>query len=142
MLKNLWCRYRRWILYGIFGVLTTMVNFSAYFICYQIFRWANVPSTLIAWLFAVSFAFFTNKVWVFESRHFTSRLVLQEGVRFFSSRAMTGGMDIAIMYIGVDVLAGPALAWKIGSDIIATILNYVASRFWAFRTVENYRGMN
>lgn len=38
--------------------------------------------------------------------------------------------------IGVDVLAGPAMPWKVGSDVLVTILNYVASRFWAFRATE------
>ena len=135
-------RYRQWILYVVFGVLTTVVNFVAYFVCYQVLEWANVPSTLIAWLLAVLFAFFTNKVWVFDSRYFTLGLVLQEGFRFFSSRAMTGVLDIVIMYVGVDVLAGPAMAWKIGADVIVTILNYVASRFWAFRVAEEKYGMD
>ena len=136
MLRNLWSRYRRWILYGAFGILTTAVNFAVYFICYQIFGWENVLSPLTAWMLAVLVAFFTNKIWVFDSRHFTLRLVLQEGFRFFSSRVITGVLDIVIMYIGVDVLAGPAMPWKVGSDVLVTILNYVASRFWAFRATE------
>jgi len=142
MFQDLWTRYRRWVFYGVFGILTTVVNFFAYVLCYQGLGWANVTSTVIAWLLAVLFAFFTNKVWVFESRHFTPRLVLQEGFRFFSSRAMTGVLDIAIMYVGVDVLSGSAMLWKIGSDVVVTVLNYVASRFWAFRVAEERYGMD
>ena len=142
MLRNLWSRYRRWVLYGVFGMLTTAVNFAAYFLCYQILGWANVPSTLIAWFLAVLFAFLTNKVWVFDSRRFAFRLVLQEGFRFFSSRAMTGVLDLVIMYVGVDVLAGSAMLWKIGSDIIVTVLNYLASRYWAFRAAGGRHGVD
>ena len=142
MLWKLLHHYRRWILYGVFGVLTTTVNFAVYFIFYRMSGWANVTSTLIAWFLAVLFAFFTNKVWVFESRYFTLHLVMQEGGRFFSSRAMNGALDLLIMYIGVDVFAAPAMFWKIGSDIIVTVLNYVASRFWAFRGVEKRYGMD
>lgn len=133
MIRTLFEKYRHWILYGVFGVGTTVVNIAVYLGCYQMLGIANVPSNLVAWVAAVTFAFFTNKVWVFDSRVFTSRLVVAEAVRFYGGRVATGVLDLTIMYIGVDVLAGPAAAWKIADDIVVIVINYLVSRYWVFR---------
>ena len=37
------------------------------------------------------------------------------------------------MYVGVDILSGPPAELKLTSNIIVTVLNYIASRFFIFR---------
>lgn len=89
-------------------------------------------SVSLAWLVAVTFAFFTNKVWVFGSRRFTLNLIMKEGIRFYGSRLFTGMLDVLFMYVGIDIFAGNPAVWKAASDIIMAIINYVASRYWIF----------
>jgi len=94
---------------------------------------SNVPSVIIAWLLAVVFAFFTNKLWVFKSKSFAPDVLKHEIPTFFGARLLTGLLDLGIMYLAVDVLHGNGTVWKLISNILVIILNYVASKLIIFK---------
>ena len=123
-IKELLKKYKFIILYGIFGVLTTIINIVTYALCYDMFNISNVVSNIIAWILSVLFAFITNKIWVFESKCFDFKIFIKELWNFIVCRLATGALDLGIMYVGVDLLKGPALILKIASNIIVIILNY------------------
>ena len=130
---NMESKYKHLIMYGVFGVLTTVVNFVAYFLCYNILTLPNVLSTVIAWIMAVAFAFITNKLWVFDSKSFAGKTLAYEIPTFFGARLATGILDVVIMYAAVDVLHWNAAIWKLISNIIVILLNYVASKAVIFK---------
>ena len=117
-IKELLKKYKFIILYGIFGVLTTIINIVTYALCYDVFNISNVVSNIIAWILSVLFAFITNKIWVFESKCFDFKIFIKELWNFIVCRLATGALDLGIMYVGVDLLKGPALILKIASNII------------------------
>ncbi|MBR3397569.1 MAG: GtrA family protein [Lachnospiraceae bacterium] len=130
-------KHRHIIFYLIFGVLTTAVNFVVYYICARLLNIDTVPSTIIAWVAAVLFAYITNRKWVFESQVTTRKGILIEIAMFFLFRLATGILDTVIMYITVDVWAFNELIMKIISNIIVIILNYVFSKLLIFRKRKN-----
>lgn len=89
-IKALVVKYQDMILYVFFGALATLVNTVSYYLCYNVFGISNVPSVIIAWLMAVVFAFFTNKLWVFKSKSFAPE-VLKHEIPTFSERASLPG---------------------------------------------------
>ena len=97
-------KYEDVLLYLIFGVLTTLVNFVTYYICYTKFHWINLVSNTVAWILSVMFAFITNKIWVFKSKSFQTELVLRELITFVVSRLSTWLLETVIMIVGVDIL--------------------------------------
>ena len=135
-LKALAEKYRSQILYVVFGAMTTLINMAAYWLFYNTLGVPNVPSTVIAWLLAVSFAFITNKLWVFGSRSFDAKTLRHEIPSFFGARLLTGLLDVLIMYVTVDVLGWNARAWKLVSNVIVIVLNYIASKLLIFRKKE------
>ena len=126
-------RFKSIIMYGIFGVLTTIINIAVYYIFYNLLGISNVVSTVFAWVFAVAFAFITNKLWVFNSKSFDRDILKHEIPPFFGARLLTGVLDVAIMYFAVDLLHGNAMIWKLVSNAIVIILNYIASKLLIFR---------
>lgn len=136
-IKKLLKKYKFVILYGIFGVLTTIINIVTYALCYDMFNISNVVSNIIAWILSVLFAFITNKIWVFESKCFDFKIFIKELWNFIVCRLATGALDLGIMYVGVDLLKGPALILKIASNIIVIILNYVMSKLFVFKKGSN-----
>lgn len=136
-IKKLLKKYKFIILYGIFGVLTTIINIVTYALCYDMFNISNVVSNIIAWVLSVLFAFITNKIWVFESKCFDFKIFIKELWNFIVCRLATGALDLGIMYVGVDLLKGPALILKIASNIIVIILNYVMSKLFVFKKGSN-----
>ena len=59
---------REVISYLIFGVLTTVVNFVFYWLFTEVFAVYYITSNVIAWVFAVVFAYITNKLFVLEQK--------------------------------------------------------------------------
>ncbi len=121
------------LLYLFFGMCTTAINTICYGVLYEFLCVDNIPSTILAWLVAVIFAFVTNKIFVFDSKRTRASEQLTEFVSFFSCRIITGIMDVVIMAVAVDYLKWNSLIWKLISNIIVTIINYVASKFIIFK---------
>ncbi len=132
-MRELFIKYKSLISYAFFGVCTTLINWGVYYLCYNIIHIANVPSTIIAWFLAVVFAFITNKIWVFDSKSFDSKTLLHEIWTFTASRIATGVLDVVIMYVAVDVLTMNSTVWKLISNIIVIILNYILSKLIIFK---------
>lgn len=129
----LYQKYKEVILYVFWGGMTTLVNIVVYYLFYDIWHIANVPSTAIAWLVSMLFAFVTNKIWVFNSRNTDWITTLKELISFTGFRLLSGVCDVGIMYLGVDVMHGNGLLWKILANVIVVILNYIFSKFFIFK---------
>ena len=129
----MWKKYREVILYLFFGVCTTVINMVTYGIMYELLHIENAISTIGAWLAAVIFAFITNKRFVFRSENKNKADSIREFTSFFGCRILTGVLDVVIMVIAVDILSRNSLLWKFVSNVIVTVLNYVASKFLIFR---------
>ena len=132
-IKELWNKYKSIIMYLIFGGLTTAVNWGAYVLSYNVFKIPNVISTVIAWGLGVLFAFVTNKLWVFESKSWDGKTVWKEAVGFFTARALTGVMDVLIMWVAVDMMGWNSMLWKLISNVFVVIVNYFASKLIIFK---------
>ena len=132
MLKEIYKKYHSLLFYAVFGVLTTIVNVLVYILCFQYLFIKNLISTIIAWIIAVLFAFFTNKIWVFNSKSFAISVFLSELWKFVSCRLATGVLELLAMFIGVDILLGPPTFIKFGCNILVILLNYVFSKMLIF----------
>ena len=134
-------KYKHYIYYCFFGVLTTLVNVVVYWIVAHLMSIATVPSSIIAWVAAVSFAYITNRKWVFESENTKALDIIREIVYFFSCRLGTGVLDWIIMYVSVDLMHINDLIMKITANIVVIVLNYIASKFIIFKK-HNNKGLN
>ena len=124
---NVFSKDKEKISYLIFGVLTTLVNFFAYWLAVKL-GLKTVMSAIIAWFISVAFAIVTNKKFVFESKS-KKMALLVEGVSFYLGRMATGALDVGIMYLAVDILNFDDFVMKIVSNIIVIILNYILGKF-------------
>ena len=136
-IKTLYRKYKDIILYGIFGVTTTLVNVAVYWFVAHPIGLPTLPSTIIAWIMAVFFAYITNRKWVFHSEAHTRDEIMKEVVSFFSCRIATGAVDWGCMLLFVDVFQFNDVVIKMGANIIVIILNYVASKLIIFKHKKN-----
>ena len=126
-------KYKSFIAYAVFGVVTTIVNIVTYNVCYNSMGISNTLSNVAAWILAVTFAYLTNKAWVFGSTSWKWEVLKKEIPAFISCRLATGIMDIVIMYICVDIMNWPAMLMKIISNVLVILLNYVFSKLVIFK---------
>ena len=115
------------ITYLICGVLTTAVNYISYFF----FRALDLNvffSNILAWVTAVIFAFWVNKVFVFLSSSWSLSTVLKELIPFLTCRALSLAFDTGFMVAAVDVCHLGEGFSKIASNVFVMIMNYFASK--------------
>ena len=127
MLKILF-KYKQFLLYALFGGLTLVVSVMSYGFFCTLLAFNELFSNLLSWILAVSFAFFTNRIWVFQSPTNTSREFFHQLLKFFSSRLATLGVEEIILLLFVTIMHLPNMLVKIAAQIIVIILNYILSK--------------
>lgn len=134
--KNLYQKYKDLIPYVAFGVLTTVVNIVTFWIIAHPLGVSVMPSTIIAWITAVLFAYITNRKWVFRSDAHATNEIAKEIVAFFACRLATGVVDWVCMFVLVELLGFNDVIIKFIANIIVISLNYVASKLIIFKHKE------
>ena len=131
-IKRLLLKYKEVIMYLIFGVATTLVNWVVYSLLMKTSAVNMTISNAIAWFTAVVFAYITNKLFVFESKSWNVAEVWKEVVKFFGARIATG-LPL-LYYIGVkqSLFGVEGFVAKILVSVIVVILNYVFSKIFVF----------
>ena len=124
----------------LFGILTTLVSWVVYSIAVQTIGFSITVSNIIAWVFAVVFAFFTNKKWVFEDNDWSPPAMLSQASTFLSSRIVTGVIEILgvplLFLIGIQnaVFGIEGFAARLVISVVVVILNYVLSKKFVFKS--------
>lgn len=132
-IKELFNKYKEVINYLIFGVLTTLVNYVSYLILSKVFNVNYLASTVISQIISIIFAYVTNKLFVFESKTTNAKELIKEMVSFFGFRAVSLLLDMAFMYIFVDVLKLNDVIMKLVSNVLIVVANYVFSKLFVFK---------
>ena len=131
-LKELVIKHFDILSYLFFGGLTTLVNYLVYLPCYNWLQISASVSNAIAWVFAVAFAFLTNKPFVFKSHDWSPKVVLSELIRFVGCRIGSGVLETAILFVAVDLMYWDGNLLKIITSILVVILNYFGSKLLVF----------
>ena len=133
MLRKLCNKYRDEILYLVFGVLTTIVNYVVYIPCYNLLHFTGAVSNGIAWVAAVAFAFLTNKPFVFKSHDWSAKVLLPELGKFLGCRIGSGLLETAIIFLTVDCMTWNGNWMKLFTNVMVVFLNYFGSKLLVFR---------
>lgn len=126
-------KYRELIVYIFFGVLTTLVNWLAYWLLTDLLRMDYMPAAFIAQVLSILFAYLTNRTWVFHSQVRGARGIALEMAKFFGARGVSLVLDMACMFVGVDLLSINDKAVKVASSVVVVVANYVFSKVFVFR---------
>ena len=135
------------ISYLIFGVLTTLVSIVTYEIANIILGTdLYLISNIISWVIAVSFAYVTNKLWVFESKSWQFSVIKTEIAAFVIARLFSLGLEEAGLYLLIDIANLKEVSWaifgftltgallsKLIMQVVVVIANYVFSKFIIFK---------
>ena len=132
-LRSLIEKYWDVLSYLFFGVLTTVVNYLIYLPVYNFCGLSAALSNMIAWMGAVIFAFLTNKPFVFRSHDWSAKTVVPELTKFVSCRIASGVLETVILFLAVDCMNWNGNIWKLVTQVLVIIINYVGSKLLVFR---------
>ena len=132
-MNDLWKKYREFILYLFFGGLTTLVSIVSYAFCERVLGMDPLVANIISWILAVSFAYVTNRRWVFQSRAVGAEAVIKEAAAFYSGRLVTLAMEEAVLAVGIKWMGFDSLVVKIVAQVLVILANYFISKWAVFR---------
>ena len=146
-MKKLFEKYRELIIYIVFGVLTTLVNYVIHFGL----RALNVNYYLalsFAWAGAVLFAYITNRIFVFNSK-VKGKEAFREFGLFVGARVFSYGLELLLSYIFIDLAHADNFVWeptfidkvipigelavKTFAQIFIVLSNYIFSKLVIFK---------
>ena len=135
-------KYDEIINYLIFGVLTTVVTIITYAIFTNTFLSSKSAldiqiANVLSWIIAVTFAYLTNRKFVFKSKAQGSKRI-KEIINFFLARISSLLVEMLFMYVTVTVLSYNDFICKIIAQAIVIIFNYVCSKLIIFKKEENH----
>lgn len=135
-LQELYHKYEDIILYVFYGGLTTVISFASQFLATAILGGGEVQdaiSTAFSWICSVTFAFFTNKKYVFKSVTNTKKAFWTELFEFYGARAFSLLLEVIIIEVFHTKLKFKLLFVKLGAQIVILVTNYALSKFIIFK---------
>ena len=140
---------RETVLYIIFGVATTVVNYAVFYLLYNVLwnQSRSLAANAAAFVAAVIFAFVVNKLFVFESKSWSMDTLKREIPSFLAARIGSFGIEEAGLFLCEKVLklggviaitlGGVALDWitvaKVALAFVVVALNYVFCKLFIFK---------
>lgn len=139
-LEPFYKKNKEMLLYLFFGVLTTAVSFVTAGIAKLLMEsvgcgkdFVSVASTVFSWICAVTFAYITNRIWVFESYVENIKDLFREAVSFYGGRLFTLLVEAVMMWVGYSLMKMNFWVAKIIANIVVLILNYIISKLIVFK---------
>ena len=144
-MKRLWELFTKFIKseifrYLFFGGLTTIVSLGSYFIAARLIAGGGELSTLqaqvaniISWVFAVAFAYITNKIWVFNSKTTALRDIVREIVSFVGARVFSLVVESGWLALSMELMGMNDFVAKVIGQVVVVVLNYIFSKLFIFK---------
>lgn len=145
-IRSLYLKHKEVVNYLFFGGATTVVSWLTYALFVGPLALGVMPGKILSWICAVSFAFVTNKLWVFDSKSWTWPLWLREAAAFFAGRLGSGLVEIGglplLIKLGLDqtLFGVEGFVANIVISVVVIILNYFISKFLVFRKKQDPSG--
>lgn len=135
------------IMYGLFGILTTLANFWTFVLCTHLFSEdLYIINNALAWFAGVVVAFVTNKLWVFKSKSWTMSVAGKEFAEFTVARLLSFifeevGLIVFVTFLGLGQGTFSLFGYEFTTQIIIKLVlsigvvtsNYIVSKKIIFK---------
>lgn len=126
-------KHKEVLLYLFFGGLAFIVSIVTFALFNVGFKINELVANILSWIITVLFAFFTNRIWVFDAPTNGVEQFCKQMISFFGGRVITLVVEEIILLIFITEMQFPSMIVKIISQAIVILFNYVISKLLVFR---------
>lgn len=124
-------RLKHYVIYIIFGILTTLISLGAFVVLRYTLPWLNENiANILSILIAIVFAYFTNRKYVFFSNE---KNKLKEFFKFFLGRLSAFVIEAILFWGLTEFTEINEIVVKLTGSFTSMVVNYVLSRFFVFK---------
>lgn len=121
------------LLYLFFGFLSFLVSIATYGMFNRIFGINELLANILSWIITVLFAFFTNRIWVFQAETDSVAGFLKQMMVFYQGRIITLVIEEIILFVFITMLGMNSMLIKVIAQVVVIVLNYVISKMFVFK---------
>lgn len=139
--QKLYYKYEEQLMYAFFGALTTVISIVTKLLAFYAVpgspAWESTFAVAFSWICAVTFAFFTNKKYVFKNETQTKGEFWKVFISFYGARGITFFAEEAIFLVFYNWLGFSEVIVTFASQVIIFIANYILSKLFVFKKQKN-----
>lgn len=140
-IQNIYYKYEEKWLYLVFGGLTTVISIVTKLLLFVLVpgepKWESTAGVVFSWICAVTFAFFTNKKYVFKNETHSPQEFRKVFVSFYGARLATLAMEEAIFLVCCDFIGMNKTIITFLSQVLIFIANYILSKVFVFKNKDS-----
>jgi putative flippase GtrA len=121
------------LLYLFFGGLAFLVSIGTYVLFNVSWGMNELIANIFSWIITVLFAFFTNRIWVFQSRTNGTGEFVKQLFLFYAGRVITLMVEEVILLVFITWLGFSSVFVKVIAQVVVIVLNYVISKILIFK---------
>lgn len=121
------------LLYLLFGGLAFIVSIGFFALFERVLGMGALIANIFSWILAVTFAYITNRIWVFSNVAHDVAGIEKEIFFFFCGRVVTLLIEEIILYVGIDLFRVDSIVVKIVGQIVVIVSNYFISKILVFK---------
>ena len=120
-----------------------LLNISLFYFFVNVCKISTGLGNILDTIICVLFQYFTNKIWVFESKN-NGKKAIKEFIQFILARGLTEIIDQMFVVVGVDFFVAKYVSYsqqgifsvgiKILSNVGVIVLNYIFSKLFVFNS--------
>lgn len=130
---GLYKKHEEGLNYLIFGFLAFVLNYVLYYVLVSMLHMNHLVATVISWVLTVIFAYWTNHTFVFKSKNMSTASLAKEFASFIGARIATEVLEVALMYLMVDMAGMNQYIAKLIGQFVVIVTNYFLSKLWIFK---------
>lgn len=132
-MRQLYEKFHQFIDYFLFGLITASINIAVFFVLHELFSLYYLIANSVAVSLAILFSFLVNKKYVFKTKMYTKKALVREFSLFVSLRLTAALMDMAGLYLIVQLVRLGATAAKVIVEVFIASSNYYISKRVIFK---------
>ena len=136
-------KHKELISYVAVGISAVAMNWLTYSLL--VVFMPMVAANTLSWAITMVFTFLTNKIYVFQSRCFERNILKKEIISFFTTRGITGVLEVVAqpqLYawgMNRPLFGVEGLEAKVTVCIVLSIVNYLSTKLIVFPTSNSKR---
>ena len=126
-------KYKEAIDYLFWGGVAFVLSMVLFYLFANVMGIYEQIANILSWVICVIFTYFTNRIFVFQSKVKGLKNILNEFKDFVTARVMTLVMENAILFVMIDLLAINNMLSKLVGQFVVIVSNYFLSKLWIFK---------
>ena len=133
LIGKIYRKYKEAIDYLFWGGVAFVLSMVLFYIFANVLNIYEQIANIISWIICVIFTYFTNRIFVFQSKVRGIKRIFKEFKDFVTARLLTLVMENAILFVMIDLLTINNMISKLVGQFVVIVSNYFLSKLWIFK---------